>query len=64
LGLFTAANSLGLIFGPIWGGLVFERISPAAPYTIAIPLLLLAIGLALLLRQRPIPSVQTQVAVS
>jgi DHA1 family tetracycline resistance protein-like MFS transporter len=64
LGLFTAANSLGLIFGPIWGGWVFERINPAAPYYIAIPLLLLAIGLAMLLRQRPIPTTQTQAAVS
>jgi DHA1 family tetracycline resistance protein-like MFS transporter len=64
LGLFTAANSLGLIFGPIWGGLAFEQISPAAPYFIAIPLLLLALALAFLLRQHPIPSVQQQTAVS
>lgn len=64
LGLFTAANSLGLIFGPIWGGLAFEKLSPTAPFYIAIPLLLLAISLALLLHRRPIPTMQRQPAVT
>lgn len=60
LGLYQSARSLALILGPIWAGLTFQEIGPRAPYMIAIPLLVLALALAVWLRQRPIPSGQAR----
>jgi MFS transporter, DHA1 family, tetracycline resistance protein len=56
LGIFQSANSLALILGPVWAGYVFDRINPRAPYRIAVPLLLVGIGLSALLQRRAIPS--------
>ncbi len=54
LGIYQSSNSLALIFGPVWGGYVFERVSPQAPYLLAVPILLLALGCAgLLAREAP-----------
>lgn len=55
LGIYQSASSLALIAGPLWGGYVFERIDPHAPFLLSIPLLLLAIGCAFLLLRHPEP---------
>ncbi len=56
LGLYQSANSLALILGPVWAGFVFQTVSPRAPYAMAAPMLVVAVGLSFLLRRRPIPS--------
>jgi DHA1 family tetracycline resistance protein-like MFS transporter len=56
LGVFQSANSLALIFGPIWSGYVFQTIHPRAPYLISVAGLLFGVGLSLLLRRRPLPT--------
>lgn len=53
LGIYQSASSLALIAGPLWGGYVFERIDPHAPYLLSIPLLLLGAGCAFLLLRHP-----------
>jgi MFS family permease len=53
LGVYQSASSMALIFGPIWGGWVFERVNARAPYLYAIPLLLLALVFAGLLAREP-----------
>ena len=58
LGLYQSARSLALILGPIWSGYTFQEIGPRAPYIIAIPLIVVAFGLASWLLKRPIPSEQ------
>ncbi|RMG93959.1 MAG: MFS transporter [Chloroflexi bacterium] len=55
LGLFQSASSLGLIFGPIWSGYMFEHVGPRAPYWVAVPLLLMSGMLALVLRRQVLP---------
>ncbi len=56
LGLYQSSRSLALILGPVGAGLVFQAISPRAPYVFAIPLLLTGIGLSLFLQYQSIPS--------
>lgn len=56
LGLYQSSRSLALIVGPVWAGIVFQSISPRAPYAIAVPLLLLSIGLSLLLQRSVFPT--------
>lgn len=53
LGIYQSASSLALIAGPLWGGYVFERIDPHAPFLLSIPLLLLAAGCGFLLLRHP-----------
>ena len=52
LGLLQSSNSLALIFGPIWAGLVFQNVSPRAPFAIAIPAILAAVILSITLKRR------------
>lgn len=56
LGLYQSSRSLALIVGPIFAGLVFQTISPRAPFVLAVPLLLISIGLSLYLQRRVIPT--------
>lgn len=60
LGVYQSALSLAFIFGPIWGGFVFERLRPQAIFYGAAMLLLVSVTLSLLLvrRQSPAPEAQ------
>jgi DHA1 family tetracycline resistance protein-like MFS transporter len=62
LGLYQSSRSLALIVGPIFAGLVFQTISPRAPFALAVPLLLISIGLSLYLQRRVIPTQTRQPA--
>jgi DHA1 family tetracycline resistance protein-like MFS transporter len=55
LGYYQAARSLALIAGPIWGGFVFEAISPQAVYQIGGVVMLVAVALAILLLRQDLP---------
>jgi MFS transporter, DHA1 family, tetracycline resistance protein len=62
LGIYQSARSIALIIGPIFAGLLFQAISPRAPYITAVPLIAISIGLGTLLKRQAIPSQQVQVA--
>ncbi len=53
LGLFQSSQSLAFIFGPLWGGLVFEAIAPQAVYWFGSGFMLLGLLLAFRLRRVP-----------
>ena len=59
LGLYQAARSLALIFGPLWAGFAFEQIGPRFVFYVGAGLMGLATLLALFLVSMPVP---TQVA--
>ncbi len=56
LGYYQAARSLALIGGPIWGGFIFEAISPQAVYQVGGVVMLVAVGLAILLLRQELPA--------
>ena len=56
LGIYQAALSMGFIFGPIWSGWVFERISPQSVYLIGGVIVIPAVILAYILRARKLSS--------
>lgn len=56
LGLLQSFNSLGLIVGPVWAGLVFQFVSPRATYVVGASLMVPAVFLAVMLLWRPIPT--------
>ncbi len=60
LGIYQSARSIALIGGPIFAGLLFQEVSPRAPYVTAVPLIALSIGLAYLLKRQAAPSQQLQ----
>jgi DHA1 family tetracycline resistance protein-like MFS transporter len=62
LGYYQAARSLALIGGPIWGGFIFEAISPQAVYQIGGVVMLVAVGLAVLLLRQQLPALTPGVA--
>ncbi len=64
LGLFQSANSLAFIIGPIWSGLVFQTISPRAPYLISFPGLLISATLSIILLRSEIPVHKAEVTMS
>jgi MFS family permease len=51
IGVFQSTQSLGRIIGPNIGGVLFGIFSPSAPYLAGAALMLVAVGLALRLRQ-------------
>lgn len=55
LGLYQSARSLALIFGPIWAGIVFDRISPRAVYFAGAGIMAIAVLFAVLLITQEIP---------
>jgi DHA1 family tetracycline resistance protein-like MFS transporter len=55
LGYYQAARSLALIGGPIWGGFIFEAVSPQAVYQVGGVVMLVAVGLAILLLRQELP---------
>jgi len=55
LGLYQAARSLALIFGPVWSGYAFEQISPRSVYLGGAVIMLLATALAIALMRMHIP---------
>jgi DHA1 family tetracycline resistance protein-like MFS transporter len=55
LGLYQAARSLALIFGPVWSGYAFEQISPRSVYLGGSVIMLLATALAAALMRIEIP---------
>ncbi len=59
LGLYQSSRSLALIFGPIWAGFVFQEISPRAPFSIAVPMLLTAVAISYNLKRRNIVEAST-----
>lgn len=59
LGLYQSALSMGMIFGPIWAGLVFQWIAPAAVFRVGAVIILPGLLFALMLRRRgPEPVVE------
>jgi DHA1 family tetracycline resistance protein-like MFS transporter len=56
LGLYQAARSLALIFGPVWAGYTFEAISPQAVFFVSGGLILVALLFALLLLREELPA--------
>lgn len=57
LGIYQSVNSLALILGPFFAGILFERFDPHSPFLFSIPLLLGALGCSLLLMRQPDPHV-------
>ncbi len=55
IGVFQSTQSLGRIIGPILGGLLFEYVSPGAPYFAGGAIMLLAFFITLKLRGRTMP---------
>jgi MFS transporter, DHA1 family, tetracycline resistance protein len=58
LGLSQSARSLALIFGPLWAGYAYERISPQAVFFSGGVFVSIALVLAVLLLGLPLPVVQ------
>ena len=58
LGWYQAMFSLALILGPIFGGLVFDAISPRAVYAASAGLLVLALGLGIGMQRLPLPKAE------
>lgn len=56
LGLYQAARSLALIFGPVWAGLAFERIGPRSVFYGGAGLMALSTALAIALLSMRVPS--------
>lgn len=56
LGWFQAAFSLALILGPIWGGLVFDAVSPQAVFAVSAGLMVLAFLLSIGIQWLPLAS--------
>jgi MFS family permease len=54
LGLYQAARSLALIFGPVWAGFAFEQLGPRSVYFIGTLLLVVATLLVLPLLRNPV----------
>jgi DHA1 family tetracycline resistance protein-like MFS transporter len=59
LGLNQSARSLALIFGPLWAGYAYERISPQAVFFSGSAFVLIALIQALMLLGLPVPSLQS-----
>jgi DHA1 family tetracycline resistance protein-like MFS transporter len=51
LGVSQSAGSLARILGPLWGGVAFDYVGPAGPYTTTALLMLAAFAVALMLAQ-------------
>jgi MFS family permease len=56
LGLYQAARSLALIFGPVWAGYTFEAISSQAVFFVSGGLILVVLLFALLLLREELPA--------
>ena len=52
LGVSQSLGSLARIFGPLWGGLLFDHAGPAGPYVTTAALMAVATGVAWSLAQR------------
>jgi DHA1 family tetracycline resistance protein-like MFS transporter len=53
MGKYQAANAWGRFFGPLWSGLLYSKISMAAPFAVAAVLMLPALLLVALYRLSP-----------
>ena len=58
LGWYQSTFSLALILGPIFGGLVFDAVSPHAVYAANVGLLVLALVLSIGMQRLPLPKVE------
>lgn len=54
LGLYQSALSMGLIFGPIWAGFVFQNIAPAAVFRVGAAIVIFSILASMLLHAQPV----------
>lgn len=62
LGWFQATFSLALTLGPIWGGLVFEKVTPQAVFAVSAGLMVLAILLSIGMQRLPVAQAGQQQA--
>jgi predicted MFS family arabinose efflux permease len=59
MGVTTGLGSLMNIFGPLWAGVMYDRVGPGTPYWMGAVIFLLAAGMLWLIReQQPEKAVQ------